>query len=1567
MIWYLARRALSRIVASQGSASACVDRDPPAAIRPPLETLEPRLLLAADLAGGLGAPDDPLAPVHLESGDPSTALDALLAEPGPSRTDPSVRLLAGLDAAWQSGPMPLPLAPDSADSHGSATVDGSRAFDHAPASADPSDTETSTRRELVIVDAAVEDRETLLADLLGDGGARDLVVHVLDGSRDGLEQIGEILGAETDLDAVHLVSHGADGVVQLGAGLVDATTLEAAAERVHGWSDAFAEGADLLLYGCELAASADGLAFLDRLGALTGADVAASDDRTGQVAPGSDWELERTLGEVETEVVFTSAARAAWNGELALVTVDTTDDVVNGVTTDIAALITTPGIDGISLREAIIATNATAGADTIVLSAGTYTITIGGAGEDLAASGDLDILDDLTVVGTGPTGTTISGGGLDRVFDVDKDVGNVVIADLAMADGVALGGGALAVKAGLSTPEITLSNVWIHDNQSTGDGGALHSSGNLTVRDALISSNNALSGGAIYSKDAGDLVLVNVTLSGNDATAGNGGALSISGTTTATLTNVTITDNDASGSGGGIYVQSGSVTIGTSIVAGNRAVGTGPDISGPVASAGYNVVGDSADSTGLGGTDKLDVDPVLGVLQDNGGGLKTHAVSVGSPAEDIKVGAAVPGTDQRGFARDDGAVDAGAFEIGASVAPVGSQLWISTEGAGNVPQPLTWTAGQAVAFDDPGLALAPGPTAGVFSTASSFDVTAFAAGANLNALHVVGADIQVGVTSFQLKAGDVIASTDASVTLTSVSTPVDAGFVNNLIVSPNDVFVFRPDTPGNYTAGTFAMLLQKLVVNSSDVRGVTLIEQSTVVGGTTLDAGDFLFVRNGGFQDHTVILHQTNNVGTINVDGVDSTLLEGTDAGLSLLDGVYGIELVERSTTLGDRIFDSGTILLAFNATGTVGSNALAVTPYDIVALDVQASTIAAGAGNGQATASMVFAGSDVGLAASGEELDALALPPASIVTNAPPVADASAGAPHAIVEGQSLALDGSSSSDPDGDALTYQWDIGNDGSFEKSGVNASYTWAELVAAGADDDGIYQVALKVTDTGGLDSTQVFTLTVANVAPTITVTGSGSAVAGTLYSLDLSALDPGNDAITDWIVNWGDGTVSTQAFTGDPTAVTHTYAQAGFTRNVTVSAIDEDGTWTSSDLVVGNWIAGSDEVFRFDGSTGNPDVSFGSSGPDLSRAWVVVAGPDGNYYASGFDSNNIVRYDANGNYLGIFVGSGILAPGISLNTPNGLAWGPDGNLYVSNYGDDNILRFDATGTFIDEFGVAGALLNGPTGLAFGPDGDLYVSSWVSGSLVKYDGAAGGTPTLVTTGLSSPKQIAFDGAGDLFIANGGGNDVKRWDGATLTSYFSDAQLSFATGLAFGPDGKLYVSSYSNDRILRYDGATAEVFVTAGSGGLDQPEHLTFTPAHQVLIDAPNTAPVLGDATLAAVAEDTLSPPGASVATLFAGLFSDPDSGASLSWAAVATVGDDATALGISAATQLRFVPVTDYNGAPPDLTVRGLDDSYAGAFSTTTGGTETRVNLDTSSPGATSAIAGATSSVSTSISA
>jgi hypothetical protein len=147
------------------------------------------------------------------------------------------------------------------------------------------------------------------------------------------------------------------------------------------------------------------------------------------------------------------------------------------------------------------------------------------------------------------------------------------------------------------------------------------------------------------------------------------------------LTFVTVTyntadvDNDGSGDGGGI-ASPNTLTMTNTIVAGNEdKSGEDPDCSGSIASGDYNLLG-IGDSAGCSftpqshdqvGTAASPIDPLLGVLGDNGGPAWTHRLGDTSPAVDqIPAGVngcAMGSLDQRGVYRWP-PCDIGAYEIG---------------------------------------------------------------------------------------------------------------------------------------------------------------------------------------------------------------------------------------------------------------------------------------------------------------------------------------------------------------------------------------------------------------------------------------------------------------------------------------------------------------------------------------------------------------------------------------------------------------------------------------------------------------------------------------------------------------------------------------------------------------------------------------------------------------------------------------------------------------------------------------------------------------------------------------
>ncbi|RZL08394.1 MAG: DUF4347 domain-containing protein, partial [Rubrivivax sp.] len=185
-------------------------------------------------------------------------------------------------------------------------------------------------QELVLIDASVDDIDLLLADLEQQRQAgRSIEVIVLQSDRDGIQQISEALSQRQDLQAIHLVTHGDQQGLQIGSTRLDQASLLAHAGLISQWGAALSDAADLMLYGCDLAGSADGLQLIDQLGQLTGADVAASDDLTGALTHGGDWDLEHRSGQIESALAFSNAAQQNWQQVLATATFQ---EGVNGYT-----------------------------------------------------------------------------------------------------------------------------------------------------------------------------------------------------------------------------------------------------------------------------------------------------------------------------------------------------------------------------------------------------------------------------------------------------------------------------------------------------------------------------------------------------------------------------------------------------------------------------------------------------------------------------------------------------------------------------------------------------------------------------------------------------------------------------------------------------------------------------------------------------------------------------------------------------------------------------------------------------------------------------------------------------------------------------------------------------------------------------------------------------------------------------------------------------------------------------------------------------------------------------------
>ncbi|RZV51533.1 MAG: DUF4347 domain-containing protein, partial [Pseudomonadales bacterium] len=655
------------------------------------ERLEPRVLLSADVLGGIAANDllhEDLA--HANVGlDNQSNLEDLVAPFLLNNSKPGEDIAASeaVDLASLAD-----LYNDVANFDFSAGGDAQNANQNSsdalaallPELNDPD----FARQEIIFVDAATPDYEQLLRGIASDAGDTQYIVFLLDDTKDGVEQIADVLGNYSGLEAIHLVSHGEAGAIALGNGVLDAEGIVASNEALITWGSALSEGADLMIYGCNLAASDAGQAMLASLATVTGADVAASDDLTGAASLGGDWDLEYQTGNIETQVAFSASFQQQWQATLDIFTVNTFADTVDINPGDGVAL---DAGGNTSLRAAIMEANALGGDDVIELAAGTYTLAIGGTGEDDAEQGDLDISSDITIVGAGSTNTTINANGIDRVFHVKSNDAGLTLRDLTVTGGSAPSdkGGGIWVDDGnaefegerivvtgntakegagiYSDGDIQLTDSTISSNNSTtitDSGGGLYLRANSLLENVTISGNSAGHGGGIYH-DGGVLDLTNVTISGNTATdtnasGGEGGGIYNNGVLQ--MQNVTIASNHAVGFGGGI-ANYDSVALGNTIIADNTAGGMQKDVSGSFSSDGTNLV---ENTTGSGGSFSTDIiaDPNLGALAFNGGIVQTHAFAGASLA--VNNGSNTQTMDSRGYVRGDGSADIGAFEQGAT-------------------------------------------------------------------------------------------------------------------------------------------------------------------------------------------------------------------------------------------------------------------------------------------------------------------------------------------------------------------------------------------------------------------------------------------------------------------------------------------------------------------------------------------------------------------------------------------------------------------------------------------------------------------------------------------------------------------------------------------------------------------------------------------------------------------------------------------------------------------------------------------------------------------------------------
>ncbi len=382
------------------------------------------------------------------------------------------------------------------------------------------------------------------------------------------------------------------------------------------------------------------------------------------------------------------------------------------------------------------------------------------------------------------------------------------------SNGAGRDGGAIAGGA-----DVSITASLFEGNTATVRGGSVFNDGNLSLRDTTIDSSDAGIGGGIFTNDIGDrldvssstfsnntanapagtaggaiggagsMEILNSTFSGNSATDGNGGGIGLTAGN-ANLNNVTLAFNAApTGFGGPFYAETGAlISLRNSLLSGN----TGGDTDcSSVVSLGYNLFQLAPCPTVA---SDITAEPLIGILDSNGGLTETHALQALSPAVD----AADPGQP--------------AIELASALSDARLSFnGVAVESGGNlVPVSGAWGQGSIFASaPDEG----PFDLTGSFSTQFSFQITdpvaccgepsgdgfTFAIAANPTVLGEVGGRLGVATTPGPL--GTVSVEFDTWANGGDISTNAIGINVGGFVISDSVVSAAQAAIPGEFDDG----------------------------------------------------------------------------------------------------------------------------------------------------------------------------------------------------------------------------------------------------------------------------------------------------------------------------------------------------------------------------------------------------------------------------------------------------------------------------------------------------------------------------------------------------------------------------------------------------------------------------------------------------------------------------------------------------------------------------------------------------------------------------------------------
>jgi Ca2+-binding RTX toxin-like protein len=246
---------------------------------------------------------------------------------------------------------------------------------------------TASAREIAFIDRGVTDLDTFLAGLRPEVESVVLTDH-----ERALPQMARALQDRTGVEAIHIVAHGQAGEVRFGSGALSLETLDEHRAELAAIGRALDPQGDLRLWSCHTGADERGAAFVQALGVVTGAKVAAARDLVGAEALGGSWALDQPFGAGLARAPLTATGMASYGGVMGILYVD-----LNGI----LVLGTNNNSSFIEQTQVLLFANASVGT--------TYTALTPTLGCDRVAISGLQAGDTLSLNGTAQTAATAAG------------------------------------------------------------------------------------------------------------------------------------------------------------------------------------------------------------------------------------------------------------------------------------------------------------------------------------------------------------------------------------------------------------------------------------------------------------------------------------------------------------------------------------------------------------------------------------------------------------------------------------------------------------------------------------------------------------------------------------------------------------------------------------------------------------------------------------------------------------------------------------------------------------------------------------------------------------------------------------------------------------------------------------------------------------------------------------------------------------------------------------------------------------------------------------------------------